>query len=312
VIKDGKVMFANTCPAIEDNICQEHVCLSDGSCARRTVAGSECSMTEQCEESFGPGYVCNITLCTCEVMVPVNGSMYTNSLVCDNNGTMSVVMVMDAMCPTTGQVLTAIDSSSASWQDVTMASAGELECATGTVVVSNATCPTTGQVLTATTSGIAEWQDVEMASASELECATGTVIVSNSTCPTTGQVLTATSSGTAEWSSVSTSVTTETVVGFDPNDQATPMSIGVDVTFVDGGVHAGGAAQLALTAGSVGQSYIVTMTVVGTSGAVATDGANIDLAGISTITFAAVGDSVHLLYNGAAWAVIGSYGVVIA
>jgi hypothetical protein len=90
------------------------------------------------------------------------------------------------------------------------------------------------------------------------------------------------------------------------------MSIGVDVTFVDGGVHAGGAAQLALTAGSVGQSHIVTMTVVGTSGAVATDGANIDLAGISTITFAAVGDSVHLLYNGAAWAVIGSYGVVIA
>ena len=244
VIKDGKVMFANTCPVIEDNICQEHICGSNGICARRTVVGGECSGDAQCLDLFGPGYVCNLTLCSCEVMVPVNGSMYTNSLVCSNNGTMGVVMVMDAECPTLDQVLTATDSSHATWQDPNR----ELPCDTGDVVISNATCPTTGQVLTATSSGTAEWQDVTMAIASEIECATGNIIVSNATCPTTGQVLTATSSGTAEWqtpSSVS-QITASGSVNF-PVPWSTPMSFtatatGNDVTisfFTTSGLSSG-------------------------------------------------------------------------
>lgn len=206
VIKDGKVMLANTCGTIEDNTCQEHVCLGTGRCARRIVAGGECAGDAQCVDLYGPGYVCDISSCLCEVMVPVNGSMYTNSLVCNNTGTMSVVVVMDAQCPMPGQVLTAIDSSSADWEDPNR----EIPCATGDVVVSNATCPTTGQVLTATGPGIADWEDPNR----EIPCDTGDVIVSNATCPIAGQVLTATGPGTATWQNITSSdVTTETISG---------------------------------------------------------------------------------------------------
>lgn len=191
---DGSFLWAHRCSEITDRQCVTNICNGNGVCEEITTPGMECSLTEQCEEAFGPGYVCNTTLCVCEVMVPVNGSMYTNSLVCDNNGTMGVVMVMEAQCPTPGQLLTAIDSSSANWQDPPTV---ELPCDSGIVVISNSTCPTTGDILVATSSGTASWSPPP--SSSDLLCDSGSVVISNATCPTTGQVLTAISSGIATW-----------------------------------------------------------------------------------------------------------------
>lgn len=65
---------------------------------------------------------------------------------------------------------------------------------------------------------------------------------------------------------------------------------------------------LTLADGSVGQLKVITHTVDGGS-AVLTPTTKI---GFSTVTFAAVGDTVTLVYTSAGWAIIGSRGVTIA
>jgi hypothetical protein len=65
---------------------------------------------------------------------------------------------------------------------------------------------------------------------------------------------------------------------------------------------------LTLANGTAGQLKIVTHTVDGGS-AVLTPTTAI---GFSTVTFAAVGDTVTLMYTSAGWAIIGSRGVTVA
>jgi hypothetical protein len=65
---------------------------------------------------------------------------------------------------------------------------------------------------------------------------------------------------------------------------------------------------LTLADGSVGQLKVITHTVDGGS-AVLTPTTKI---GFSTVTFAAVGDTVTLVYTSAGWAIVGSRGVTIA
>jgi hypothetical protein len=64
---------------------------------------------------------------------------------------------------------------------------------------------------------------------------------------------------------------------------------------------------LTLADGSVGEVKIITHTVDGGS-AILTPTTKI---GFSTVTFAAVGDTVMMIYTAAGWAIIGSKGVTI-
>lgn len=64
---------------------------------------------------------------------------------------------------------------------------------------------------------------------------------------------------------------------------------------------------LTLANGSVGEVKIITHTVDGGS-AILTPTTKI---GFSTVTFAAVGDTVMMIYTAAGWAIIGSKGVTI-
>jgi hypothetical protein len=65
---------------------------------------------------------------------------------------------------------------------------------------------------------------------------------------------------------------------------------------------------LTLADGTVGQMKIIAHAVDGGS-AVLTPTTKI---GFSTVTFAAVGDSVTLIYTSAGWAILASYNVTIA
>ena len=63
-----------------------------------------------------------------------------------------------------------------------------------------------------------------------------------------------------------------------------------------------------LADGAEGQQLFVVMVVDGGNGTLTPS----NLAGGTTITFDAVGDSVHLLFTAAAWYIVGSNGVVVA
>ena len=83
----------------------------------------------------------------------------------------------------------------------------------------------------------------------------------------------------------------------------------VDVTNTFTSLTTTGVSQaLTLADGSVGEVKIITHTVDGGS-AVLTPTTKI---GFSTVTFAAVGDTVMMIYTAAGWAIIGSKGVTIA
>ena len=83
----------------------------------------------------------------------------------------------------------------------------------------------------------------------------------------------------------------------------------VDVTNAFTSLTTTGADQaLTLANGSVGEVKIITHTVDGGS-AILTPTTKI---GFTTVTFAAVGDTVMMIYTAAGWAIIGSKGVTIA
>ena len=83
----------------------------------------------------------------------------------------------------------------------------------------------------------------------------------------------------------------------------------VDITNMVTSLTTTGASQaLTLADGTAGQLKVITHTVDGGS-AVLTPTTKI---GFSTVTFAAVGDTVTLMYTAAGWAIIGSRGVTIA
>jgi hypothetical protein len=83
----------------------------------------------------------------------------------------------------------------------------------------------------------------------------------------------------------------------------------VDITNMVTSLTTTGVSQaLTLADGTAGQLKVITHTVDGGS-AVLTPTTKI---GFSTVTFAAVGDTVTLMYTAAGWAIIGSRGVTIA
>ena len=83
----------------------------------------------------------------------------------------------------------------------------------------------------------------------------------------------------------------------------------VDITNMVTSLTTTGSAQaLTLADGTAGQLKVITHTVDGGS-AVLTPTTKI---GFSTVTFAAVGDTVTLMYTAAGWAIIGSRRVTIA
>jgi hypothetical protein len=83
----------------------------------------------------------------------------------------------------------------------------------------------------------------------------------------------------------------------------------VDITNAFTSLTTSGVSQaLTLADGTVGQMKIIAHAVDGGS-AVLTPTTKI---GFSTVTFAAVGDSVTLIYTSAGWAILASYNVTIA
>lgn len=83
----------------------------------------------------------------------------------------------------------------------------------------------------------------------------------------------------------------------------------VDITNTVTSLTTTGVSQaLTLANGTAGQLKIITHTVDGGS-AVLTPTTAI---GFSTVTFAAVGDTVTLMYTSAGWAILGSRGVTVA
>ena len=83
----------------------------------------------------------------------------------------------------------------------------------------------------------------------------------------------------------------------------------VDITNAFTSLTTSGVSQaLTLANGTVGQMKIIAHAVDGGS-AVLTPTTKI---GFSTVTFAAVGDSVTLIYTSAGWAILASYNVTIA
>lgn len=105
----------------------------------------------------------------------------------------TVVTVSSATAPSSGQILTAISSTGASWQ---AANAAGLRTTGAAVGVSSASAPSTGQVLTATSSTTATWQAAE---ATALKTTGASVNVSASAAPVKGHILTATSGTAATW-----------------------------------------------------------------------------------------------------------------
>lgn len=108
-----------------------------------------------------------------------------------------LVDVSGATAPTTGQVLTAVDGSSANWQTLPAGGAADALSTTGADVdVSAADPPTVGQALVATSPTAAEWQNV----------ATGAVAGAQ------GSYLVATTSGTPTIPATGVAVPFDTVV----------------------------------------------------------------------------------------------------
>lgn len=143
----------------------------------------------------------------------------------------TTVVTSGSTAPTVGQVLTALDASTAEWQDPpnsapTGIAGGDLggtypnpfvertaslKNATGSVVTSLSAAPTTGSLLTATSTVAANWQQPSndlggtwsaptVTSARGLKSTTTTVNVNAASAPAVGAVLRATSSTTANWS----------------------------------------------------------------------------------------------------------------
>ena len=80
----------------------------------------------------------------------------------------TTVTVSAATAPTTGQVLTAINSTSASWQTAAGGAASDLGTSGANVNVNAAAPPSTGQVLTATDATHATWQTPGAATSSNM------------------------------------------------------------------------------------------------------------------------------------------------
>lgn len=167
------------------------------------------------------------------------GGTYPNPTVTQARGLLSAtttVSVSGATAPSSGQVLTATSSTTATWQaaaggaptgtaggdlggtypNPTVTQAAGLKSATTTVAVSSATAPSTGQVLTATSSTAATWQTPTGGAASDLATTGTNVNVSAAAPPTIGKVLMATDATHATWQTVESA--------FDPTTSINPRN----------------------------------------------------------------------------------------
>lgn len=93
-----------------------------------------------------------------------------------------------------------------------------------------------------------------------------------------------------------------------PSTTATATAGAVAITGAIHEITTDGANALTLVDGTEGQHLFVVMVATGGDGTLTPD----NFTGGSTITFAAAGDSVHLLFTAAAWYVVAGNGVVIA
>ena len=150
----------------------------------------------------------------------------------------TTVSVSGATAPTTGQILTAINSTSANWQTLSATTAAGLTTLTTTVNISGQAAPSAGQVLTATSSTVAGWSTPSSSS----NATTVAIVDDTSTAATMYPVwVTGTTGNYAE-------KTSTTKLTFNPstgNLFATNLSVGDTVVTLANGVNQ----NIAITSG---------------------------------------------------------------